>query len=141
MSMAAFWFTAGPWAKMARLFRETVFHALALPMAEPGQWGNGINVFRAGNVMVSNNMVSDCAFSAIRSNAGNDVQITGNTCLRSGETSIYSEFEFNGAVINNNIIDGGGRGISIANFLQGGRLAVVSGNLIRNINTPPTLYG
>lgn len=101
-----------------------------------GQWGNGINVFRAGNVMVSNNHISDCAFSAIRSNAGNDVQITGNTCLRSGETAIYSEFEFNGAVISNNIINGGGRGISIANFLQGGRLAVVSGNLIRNINTP-----
>jgi uncharacterized secreted repeat protein (TIGR03808 family) len=101
-----------------------------------GQWGNGINVFRAGNVMISNNHISDCAFSAIRSNAGNDVQITGNTCLRSGETAIYSEFEFNGAVVSNNIINGGGRGISIANFLQGGRLAVVSGNLIRNINTP-----
>lgn len=102
-----------------------------------GQWGNGINVFRAANVMVANNHISDCAFTAIRSNAGNDVQITGNTCLRSGETAIYSEFEFNGAVISSNIIDGGARGISIANFLQGGRLAVVSGNLIRNIDTPP----
>ncbi len=102
-----------------------------------GQWGNGINVFRAGNVMISNNHVSDCAFSAIRSNAGNDVQITGNTCLRSGETSIYSEFEFNGAIISSNIIDGGSRGISIANFMQGGRLAIVSGNIIRNINTRP----
>jgi len=102
-----------------------------------GQWGNGINVFRAANVMVANNHVSDCAFSAIRSNAGNAVQITGNTCLRSGETAVYSEFEFNGAVISSNIIDGGARGISIANFMQGGRLAVVSGNLIRNIATPP----
>ena len=63
-----------------------------------GQWGNGINVFRAANVMVANNQISDCAFTAIRSNAGNDVQITGNTCLRSGETAIYSEFEFNGAL-------------------------------------------
>ncbi len=102
-----------------------------------GQWGNGINVFRAGNVIVANNQISDCAFSAIRSNAGNDVQITGNTCLRSGETAIYSEFEFNGAVVSSNIIDGGSRGISLANFLQGGRLAVVSGNLIKNITTPP----
>lgn len=102
-----------------------------------GQWGNGINVFRAGNVMITNNQVSDCAFSAIRSNAGNDVQITGNSCLRSGETAVYSEFEFNGAVISSNIIDGGARGISIANFMQGGRLAVVSGNLIKNIETPP----
>ena len=63
-----------------------------------GQWGNGINVFRAANVMIANNQISDCAFTAISSNAGNDVQITGNTCLRSGETSIYSEFEFNGAI-------------------------------------------
>ncbi|MDF0752958.1 hypothetical protein NLU14_22285, partial [Marinobacter sp. 71-i] len=30
-----------------------------------GQNGNGINVFRAGGVLVSNNIVSDCAFSAI----------------------------------------------------------------------------
>lgn len=102
-----------------------------------GQWGNGINVFRAANVMIANNQISDCAFSAIRSNTGNDVQITGNTCLRSGETAIYSEFEFQGAVVSANIIDGGARGIAIANFLQGGRLAVVQGNLIRNINNPP----
>lgn len=102
-----------------------------------GQWGNGINIFRAGNVTVSSNHVTDCAFSAIRSNSGNDVQITGNTCLRSGETAIYSEFEFNGAVVSSNVIDGGARGISLANFMQGGRLAVVSGNLIKNIDTPP----
>ena len=99
-----------------------------------GQWGNGINVFRAGSVMIANNHVSDCAFSAIRSNSGSNVQISGNQCLRSGETAIYSEFEFNGAVITNNIIDKAARGISIANFMQGGRMAVCSGNLIRNIH-------
>lgn len=98
-----------------------------------GQWGNGINVFRAGDVIVSNNHISDCAFSAIRGNAANNVQMTGNTCLRSGETAIYSEFEFNGAMINSNIIDGASRGISVANFLQGGHLAIVGNNLIRNI--------
>jgi len=98
-----------------------------------GQWGNGINVFRAANVMIANNHISDCLFSAIRSNAGNNVQITGNTCLRSGETAIYSEFEFNGALISSNIVDGGAQGISITNFMQDGRLAVCSGNLVRNI--------
>jgi uncharacterized secreted repeat protein (TIGR03808 family) len=98
-----------------------------------GQWGNGVNVFRAANVMVTNNHISDCAFSAIRSNAGNNVQITSNTCLRSGETAIYSEFEFNGALISSNIVDGGAQGISITNFMQDGRLAVCSGNLVRNI--------
>ncbi|MFK7902354.1 MAG: TIGR03808 family TAT-translocated repetitive protein [Nitratireductor sp.] len=98
-----------------------------------GQWGNGINIFRAGNVIVSNNHISDCAFSAIRGNGANNLQIMGNSCLRSGETAIYSEFEFEGSLINSNIIDGGSRGISIANFLQGGRLSVVSSNLVRNI--------
>lgn len=98
-----------------------------------GQWGNGINVFRAHSVMIANNHIGDCAFSAIRSNAGSNVQITGNQCLRSGETAIYSEFEFVGAMISGNVIDGGARGISITNFMQGGRMAVCSGNLIRNI--------
>lgn len=103
-----------------------------------GPWGNGINVFRADGVMVANNHISDCAFSAIRSNAGNNVQITANQCLRSGETAIYSEFEFNGAMITNNIVDGAGDGISIANFMQGGRMAVCANNLVRNItNTAP----
>jgi len=110
-----------------------------------GQFGNGINVFRAHGVMVSNNRVADCAFSAIRSNAGSNVQIIGNSCLRSGETAIYSEFGFQGAVIANNIVDGGTIGISIANFMDGGRMAVCSGNLIRNIKEdgpyPPEVAG
>ncbi|WP_422376926.1 TIGR03808 family TAT-translocated repetitive protein [Roseibium sp.] len=110
-----------------------------------GQFGNGINVFRAHGVMVSNNRVADCAFSAIRSNAGSNVQIIGNSCLRSGETAIYSEFGFQGAVIANNIVDGGTIGISIANFMDGGRMAVCSGNLIRNIKKdgpyPPEVAG
>lgn len=110
-----------------------------------GQFGNGINVFRAHGVMVSNNRVADCAFSAIRSNAGSNVQIIGNSCLRSGETAIYSEFGFQGAVIANNIVDGGTIGISVANFMDGGRMAVCSGNLIRNIKKdgpyPPEVAG
>lgn len=99
-----------------------------------GQWGNGINVFRAHAVMIANNQVSDCAFSAIRSNAGNNVQIASNHCLRSGETAIYSEFGFNGAMISGNVIDGAARGVAIANFMQGGRMAVCANNLIRNIH-------
>lgn len=98
-----------------------------------GQWGNGINVFRAHSVMVANNHVADCALSAIRSNSGSNVQITANQCLRSGETAIYSEFEFNGAVIASNVVDGAAIGVSIANFMQGGRMASVTGNLIRNL--------
>lgn len=99
-----------------------------------GQFGNGINVYQAHNVLVANNHVSDCAFSAIRSNGGNNVQIVANQCLRSGETAIYSEFAFEGAVINSNVVDGAAIGISIANFDHGGRLAVCSGNIVRNLS-------
>jgi len=43
-------------------------------------------------------------------------------------------------LISDNLIDGGVRGISLANFNEGGRLSVCSGNLIRNISaTPPYL--
>ncbi|WP_051321169.1 TIGR03808 family TAT-translocated repetitive protein [Rhizobium mesoamericanum] len=98
-----------------------------------GQNGNGINIFRADNVMVANNHVSDCAFTAIRANSASDVQITGNQCQRSGETAIYVEFEFQGAIVSDNVVDGAANGISIANFDQGGRLASVTGNIVRNL--------
>lgn len=100
-----------------------------------GQNGNGINIFRAGGVIVRGNRLADCAFSAIRSNAGPNIVVEGNSCLRSGETAIYSEFGFQGAVIADNLVDGATMGVSIANFQQGGRLAVCSGNLIRNLST------
>ena len=110
-----------------------------------GQHGNGINAFRAGNVVISGNMVSDCAFSAIRANSAGNVQISGNTCLRSGETALYSEFAFEGAVISNNIVDGAANGISIVNFNEGGRIAVCSGNVVRNLSAtgpyPPDAPG
>lgn len=99
-----------------------------------GQFGNGINIFRAGNVIVSGNQVADCAFSAIRSNSGSNIQMSGNTCLRSGETALYSEFAFEGAVISNNIVDGGANGISVVNFNEGGRMSIVSANLVRNLS-------
>ncbi|MDH6267896.1 putative secreted repeat protein (TIGR03808 family) [Rhizobium sp. SG_E_25_P2] len=98
-----------------------------------GENGNGVNVFRADGVMVSNNHVSNCAFSAIRSNAGSNVQILGNQCLASGEMAIYSEFGFEGAIIAMNQIDGAANGIAVVNFNEGGRLGVVSGNIVRNL--------
>lgn len=100
-----------------------------------GQNGNGINAFRAGNVAISGNIVSDCAFSAIRANSSSNLQVTGNTCSRSGETALYSEFSFEGAIIGNNIIDGAANGISIVNFNEGGRIGICSNNIVRNLST------
>ncbi|MGD9845065.1 MAG: TIGR03808 family TAT-translocated repetitive protein [Variibacter sp.] len=98
-----------------------------------GQYGNAINVFRAGNVIVANNRIAGAAFSAVRGNAASNIHILGNDCTRCAEVAIYSEFEYQGAVIANNIVDGAAFGIALANFQQGGRLAVVQGNLIRNL--------
>ncbi|WFU02774.1 TIGR03808 family TAT-translocated repetitive protein [Rhizobium sp. CB3171] len=99
-----------------------------------GQNGNGINIFRADDVLVSGNHIADCAFTAVRANSASNVQITGNQCLRSGETAIFCEFEFEGAVVSNNLVDGAANGIAIANFDKGGRLASVTGNIIRNLS-------
>ena len=98
-----------------------------------GQNGNGINIFRADEVIIADNHLADCAFSAIRLNTTNNTQVSGNTCLRSGETAIFSEFAFSGSVIANNIVDGAAAGISMTNLDNGGRLAVCSGNIVRNI--------
>ncbi len=98
-----------------------------------GQNGNGVNVFRAGSVIVSNNRIADCAFSAIRSNSGSNCQMIANSCARLGEVALYAEFAFEGVVIANNIVDKAAMGVSVTNFNEGGRLAVVQGNLVRNM--------
>ena len=98
-----------------------------------GQYGNAINVFRAGNVMVRGNRIKDCAFTAIRGNAASNIQIEGNSIVSAREVAIYAEFGFEGAVIANNTVDGAAIGVSVTNFNEGGRLAVVQGNLIRNL--------
>jgi uncharacterized secreted repeat protein (TIGR03808 family) len=98
-----------------------------------GQNGNGIAVFRAGSVLISGNRIADCAFSAIRSNSGSNCQMIGNSCARLGEVALYAEFAFEGVVIANNLVDKAAMGISVTNFNEGGRLAVVQGNLIRNV--------
>jgi uncharacterized secreted repeat protein (TIGR03808 family) len=98
-----------------------------------GPYGNAISVYRAGNVLVRGNRIDGCAFSAVRGNSASNIQISGNICTRLDEVAIYSEFSFEGAVITGNTVDGATVGISVTNFDVGGRLAVVQGNLIRNI--------
>jgi uncharacterized secreted repeat protein (TIGR03808 family) len=98
-----------------------------------GQWGNGINMFRADNVIVRGNRIRNAAYSAIRGNTASNLQIAGNTCRGMGEVAIFVEFDFQGAVVADNIVDGAACGVAIANLDKGGRLAVVQGNLIRNL--------
>ena len=98
-----------------------------------GQNGNGINVFRCDDVLIANNRIADCAFTAIRLNSTNNVVVSGNLCRNSGEVAIFSEFAFTGSVISDNIVDGAALGISVTNMDQSGQAATVTGNIVRNI--------
>jgi uncharacterized secreted repeat protein (TIGR03808 family) len=98
-----------------------------------GQYGNAINVFRAGNVNVRGNRIKNCDYSAVRGNSASNIQITGNSVSDVREVALYSEFSFEGAVIANNTVDGAALGVSVCNFNEGGRIAVVQGNIIRNL--------
>jgi uncharacterized secreted repeat protein (TIGR03808 family) len=107
--------------------------AIANRSGGSGQNGNAINVFRAANVIVRGNRIVNCAFSAVRGNAASNLQIEGNSISDVREVALYTEFGFEGALIANNTVDGAAIGVSVTNFNEGGRLAVVQGNLIRNL--------
>ena len=98
-----------------------------------GQNGNGINVYRAGSVLVTGNRIADCAYSAIRGNAASNIQMVANSCQRLGEVGLYAEFGFEGALIASNVVEAAATGISVTNFNEGGRLAVIQGNIVRNL--------
>jgi uncharacterized secreted repeat protein (TIGR03808 family) len=98
-----------------------------------GQYGNAVNVFRAGNVIVRGNRIARCAFSAVRGNAASNLHIDGNSVMDAREVALYAEFGFEGAAITGNIVDGAAIGVSVTNFNRGGRLATVQGNIIRNL--------
>jgi len=98
-----------------------------------GQYGNAINAFRAANVIVRGNRIGNCDYSAVRGNSASNIQISGNSVSDVREVALYSEFSFEGAVIANNTVDGAALGVSVCNFNEGGRIAVVQGNVIRNL--------
>lgn len=98
-----------------------------------GENGNGVNVFRAGGVLVTANRITDCTYSAIRGNAASNIQIVANSCARIGEVALYAEFGFEGALIASNVVERAASGIAVTNYNEGGRLAVVQGNLVRTL--------
>lgn len=98
-----------------------------------GQYGNAINAFRAGNVIVRGNRIKNCDYSAVRGNSASNIHISGNSVSDVREVALYSEFAFEAALIANNTVDGAAVGVSVCNFNEGGRIAVVQGNIIRNL--------
>jgi uncharacterized secreted repeat protein (TIGR03808 family) len=98
-----------------------------------GQYGNAINAFRAGNVIVRGNRISNCDYSAVRGNSASNIHISDNSVSNVREVALYAEFAFEGAVIAGNTVDGAAVGVSVCNFNDGGRIATVQGNIIRNL--------
>jgi hypothetical protein len=58
----------------------------------------------------------------VRGNAAANLQIQGTHL---GEVALYAEFDFDGAMIANSVVDGAAQGVSVTNFNRGGRLAIV----------------
>jgi uncharacterized secreted repeat protein (TIGR03808 family) len=88
---------------------------------------------KVGAWRAANNGNRNCAFSAVRGNAASNLLVEGNSITDVREVALYAEFGFEGALLASNTVDGAAIGISITNFNHGGRLAVVQGNIIRNL--------
>lgn len=101
--------------------------------------GNAVNVSKAAGVMVMDNAIRRSAFSAVRAHEADNAMIADNLCFESGETAIYAEYGFSGAAISGNLVDGAANGISVVNFNEGGRLATVAANIVRNLFRRPLL--
>jgi len=112
---------------------------IAAKRGAAGQFGNAIHIVRAENVTVRGNRINRAAGSGVRGNAASNLQIISNSVNDIGDVALYSEFGFEGAVIANNTVVNAALGVAVVNFNEGGRLAVVQGNLIRNLKTKRSL--
>jgi len=107
-----------------------------------GQNGNGINLDKANGVLIADNHIENCAFSAIRCFSSDNTVVSGNIGIGSGETALYVEFASEGAIVSHNIIDGGRDGITFTNFAEhNGRLGTCAANLVRHITGGPAYPG
>jgi uncharacterized secreted repeat protein (TIGR03808 family) len=100
-----------------------------------GQSGTAIFVSNADNVTVRSNRIHHAAFCGVRGKAASNLQIISNIVNDVGDIALYSEFGFEGVVIANNTVNGAALGVAVVNFNEGGRLAVVQGNIIRNLKS------
>jgi uncharacterized secreted repeat protein (TIGR03808 family) len=100
-----------------------------------GDSGHAIFVSNAANVTVRGNRIRRAAFSGVRGHAASNLQAVNNIVSDVGDVALHVEAGFEGAVIANNTVAAAAVGVAVTNFDQGGRLAVVQGNLIRNLKS------
>lgn len=98
-----------------------------------GPYGNGINVFRADDVKIFNNKISECAFSAIRCNNAQRTSISYNKISDCKEVALYAEFGSYGTNITNNEINNAAYGISVPNQDNPKGMTLIENNIISNI--------
>ncbi len=99
-----------------------------------GQNGNGINIFRAGDVLVSDNQIADCAFTAVRANsASNAGHLAINACAPAKQRSSANSNSkaLWSATISSTALP---TALRLPISTKGGRLASVTGNIIRNLS-------
>lgn len=100
-----------------------------------GDKGNGIVLYNVGGCTISDNFISDTAWSGIRVNSSDDNIITANRVLRSNDWGIYVEFNsVNNLVMSNSVVDSKS-GITTTNADVGAKMNSVIGNHLRNITT------
>jgi uncharacterized secreted repeat protein (TIGR03808 family) len=116
------WRSAGGWD--GTIVRGNRVERIGAASGGTGEYGNAVNVFRAGGVIISDTQAADCAYTAVRANAASDVAIRGTVARNMGEVA-------------NNVVEHAAAGISITNFDHGGRLATVQGNLVRDLFKRP----
>ncbi|GLK57487.1 putative secreted repeat protein (TIGR03808 family) [Methylopila capsulata] len=108
-----------------------------------GYQGNAVLIESESNVVVAQNEIHDCAFTAVRLNGCTRARVVQNHCDKHGEVAIYIEGFGNGrqiandgydVVVSDNVINDAGVGVAIANIDYSGRLGVISNNIIRRIS-------
>lgn len=99
-----------------------------------GAYGNGVSIWGSGFVLVENNVIRRCAYTAVRNNAGHDVSVIGNDCKGFGERAMYAEFGAKRAAFRDNKIDDAGSGIALANAERGTDIGWVTGNVITGLH-------
>lgn len=111
-----------------------------------GQNGNGVSIFRAVGVTVTDNKIFGTKYSAVRCNGGGLYNICNNNIYNTREVAIFIEapgvgIDLTGSVVSNNSLDTVGNGINVANSGQFGdgvsRSVVVEGNRISNVTNNP----
>jgi uncharacterized secreted repeat protein (TIGR03808 family) len=98
-----------------------------------GPYGNGVAIWGAGFVRVEKNVIHRCAYTAVRNNAGHDVEVVGNDCKGFGERAMYAEFGAKRAAFRDNRIDDAGAGIALANAERGTDVGWVTGNVVTGL--------